>query len=68
MQSRDAGLALPGVPQGECGTRGRVAAATPPTAKGPVDIGVLRESAFYAETFDPLKMPAIVCKERQVMT
>src|SRR5271157_2584479 len=25
MQSRDAGLALPGVPQGECGTRGRQA-------------------------------------------
>ena len=25
MPSRDAGLALPGVPQGECGTRGRQA-------------------------------------------
>ena len=22
------------------------------------------KSAFYSETFDPLKMPAIVCKER----
>jgi hypothetical protein len=33
MQSRDvgAGLALPGVPQGECGTRGR--RAVPPTTK-----------------------------------
>jgi hypothetical protein len=31
MQSRDAGLALPGVPHGECGTRGRQ--AVPPTAK-----------------------------------
>src|SRR5271157_5728592 len=28
----------------------------------------LRKSAFYLETCDPLKMPAIVCKQRQVMT
>jgi hypothetical protein len=40
MQSRDAGLTLPGVPDGECGTRGRVAAATPPTAQGLAEIGV----------------------------
>jgi len=44
MQSRDAGLALPGVPQGECGTRG--AASRPPTARDLLDVGVRRSKLF----------------------
>lgn len=36
-------IALPGVPQVACGTRGRIAAATPPTAEGLTDIGVKRD-------------------------
>ena len=75
MQPRDVGvgLALHGVLEGECGASGWQ--ADPLTVQGLADVSVreneigphyacLRKSAFYSEAFDPLKMPAIVCKQR----